>query len=260
MSEQQGQEQQQDGQGTYVYGVVRAGTSLDELAEEEGMPPVALLEAGDLAAIVGDAPPDDQTATRDAVMAHSKVLAAAVRNAGVVPMRFGIVFPSDEAVRDELLEGRKDELISRLDKVDDKVQMTLKVYFREDAFLRELVESNPEIARLRKATRQGSEEQTYNDRVRLGELINNGLEQRREQLANELMETMKPHAVTSVTEGLEKDLMVLNAPFLVEQSRVSEFDSAVEDIAGDETELLHFKLLGPMPAYHFIDTEEPAWA
>ena len=41
---------------------------------------------------------------------HSDVIAAAFRNGAVVPLRFGTVFPSPEAVVDELLEPRRAEL------------------------------------------------------------------------------------------------------------------------------------------------------
>jgi Gas vesicle synthesis protein GvpL/GvpF len=54
--------------------------------------------------------------------------------------------------------------------------------------------------------------------------------------------------------------MVLNAPCLVERKRREEFEGKVEEVAEELSERMHFRLLGPMPAYHFIDLEEPAWA
>ena len=251
----------EDRQGTYVYGVTRAGTTLDALEDAKTeVPEVSLLEVGDLAAIVSDAPADDEGATRDAVLAHAQVLAAAVKNAAVVPMRFGIVFPNDEAVQKELLEERRDELTELLDKFDSVVEMLLKVYYREDAILRQLVEGDPEIARLREAIRQGPEEATYNERVRLGELVNAAIERRREEDASELMDRLKPLVADSAIEEVEKEFMVLNAPFLVERDRLEEFEGTLESVAEDRLKLMSFKLLGPMPAYHFIDLEEAAWA
>jgi hypothetical protein len=47
--------------------------------------------------------------------------------------------------------------------------------------------------------------------------------------------------------------------FLLQRDRLEEFDSTVEEIARPNVELMRFRLLGPMPAYNFIDLKEPAW-
>jgi hypothetical protein len=247
-------------EGIYAYGVVRSDVTLDALDREEGLPDVWLIEAGDLAAIASDLPADEEAATRDHVLAHARVLAAAVQSTPVVPLRFGMVFPSDEAIRDDLLEPRHDELVELLDRFDGKVQVTVKAYYDESAVLREIVDSEPEIGRLRDAIRGRSEEETYDARVRMGELVNAAVEQRRERDAAELMEQFKPLVVASAMEPPEKELMVLNAPLLVEQRRVRELDEAIDEAAQARSDLMQFKVVGPMPAYHFIDLEEPAWA
>ena len=52
--------------GTYVYGVVRAGTSLDPVEQADGdLAPVRLVEVDDLAALVSDSP---ERATRELVL------------------------------------------------------------------------------------------------------------------------------------------------------------------------------------------------
>jgi hypothetical protein len=54
--------------------------------------------------------------------------------------------------------------------------------------------------------------------------------------------------------------MVAHAVFLLQRDRMQEFDDTLEEIARDRAELMRFRLLGPMPAYNFIDFKEPAWA
>jgi Gas vesicle synthesis protein GvpL/GvpF len=248
-------------EGIYAYGVVRAGVTLNALEREgEGLPDVWLIEAGELAALASDLPDEEQAATRDHVLAHSRVLAAAAEDTAVVPLRFGMIFPSDEAIRDDLLEGRREELVQLLDKFADLVQMTLKVEYDEPAVLREIMAEVPEIAQLREEIGDRSEEESYDARVKLGELVNAAIEQRRERDSAELLEQLKSAAVAVAPQPPEKELMLLNAPFLVERRRARDFEEAVEEAAQPRAELMHFKLLGPTPAYHFIDLEEPAWA
>ena len=248
-------------QNVWVYGVVPADASLEELERRaDRLPDVSLVEAGDLAAIVGDVPEEDAKATRDQALAHARVLEAAVVDAPVVPFRFGVVVPGDDEVGSELIEPRRDELKQLLDRVEGRVQMTLKVYYDEDAVLRETVEQVPEIKELRKKMSEGPEEATRDVRVRIGELVNNALEERRQRDTAEILEQLKPVSIAAVSEGLEKEFMVLNAPFLVERERRQEFEDAVEEAAQEREKLMRFRLLGPMPAYNFIDVEEPAWA
>jgi hypothetical protein len=247
-------------QDVWVYGVVPAGASLEELERREGLPDVWVVEAGDVAAIVGDAPQDDEKATRNQALAHARVLEAAVVDAPVVPFRFGIMVPGDQQVGTDLLDAHHDDLAEHLKTVDDHVQMTLKVYYHEDEVLREIVEREPEVAKLREAMREGSEEATRDVRARLGELVSNAVEQRRQRDSADILERLKPVAQSAVVEGLEREFMVLNVPFLVARDRQEEFEDAVEEVAQERQERMRFRLLGPMPVYNFIDVEEPAWA
>jgi Gas vesicle synthesis protein GvpL/GvpF len=249
-------------QDVWVYGVVPAGSSLATLdSRSDKLPDVWLVEVGDLAAIVSDVPGDDAKATRDQALAHARVLEAAVEDAPVVPLKFGTVCPGDEQVGKGLLEERHDELAEVLKRVEGHVQMTLKVTYDEQAVLREIVDSEPEIGRLREATSGSQEEDaSYNDRVRLGELVNTALEQRRERDSADILEALKSVAASAVVEPLEQEFMVLNAPFLVERKRTEEFEAAVDEVAEARSERMHFRLLGPMPAYHFLEAEQPAWA
>jgi hypothetical protein len=246
-------------QDVWVYGIVPAGASLDEVERREGLPEVWVEETGDLGAIVGDVPEEDEKGTRNQALAHARVLEAAVADAPVVPFRFGVIVPADDQVGEGLLEDHHDELAEHLEKIDDRLQMTLKVYYHEDAVLREIVENEPEIARLREQMREGSEEATRDVRVRLGELINNALEQRRQRDAPDIVERLKPVSLGAVDAGLEREFMVLNVPFLVERERQQEFEETVEEVAQEREERMRFRLLGPMPPYNFLDGGEPTW-
>jgi hypothetical protein len=237
----------------WVYGVVPAGVSLNEVERRgEGLPDVWVVEAGDLGAIVGNAPENDEKETRNQALAHARVLEAAVVDAPVIPFRFGVVVPGDDEVGSDLLEANHDDLAQHLQKIDDHLQMTLKVYYHEDAVLREIIEKEPEIAELRDQMREGSEEATRDVRARLGELIYNAVEQRRQRDAPEIVKLLDSVSLRAVDEALEREFMVLNVPFLIERERQQEFESAVEEVAQDRQERMRFRLLGPMPPYNFI--------
>jgi hypothetical protein len=247
-------------ENTWVFGVVPAGARLEELERRKDRlaADVRVVEAGDLAAIVGPAPDEeDPKAIRDQALLHARVLEAAIVDAPVVPFRFGTVNGSAEH---DLLEPFHDELTQLLESVKDHVQMTLKANYRDDVVLREIVESYPEIAQLREQTRDGDEYAAREARVRLGELVSMALEQVRQRDTAAILERLNPLAVASVVGPLESEFMALDAAFLVERGRMRKFEEAAAAVAAEQAERMHCTLLGPMPAYDFISGGQPAWA
>jgi hypothetical protein len=242
--------------GTYVYGIVRAGAALKSLHDAEELPDVRLIESGDIAALVSAGP---ERAAREVVLGHGRVLEAALDGSPVVPLQFGMVLTDDDAVRNEILEGHHDELAELLDRLEGRVQMTLKVYYHEDAIVADVLTSDPKLVELREAIQGRSEDETRNQRIKLGEGINAAMDQRRQQDGQEILDRLKPLADAVALEPPEDELMVAHVAFLLQRDRLEEFDAAVEEIARPQVELMRFRLLGPMPAYNFIDLKEPAW-
>lgn len=246
-------------QNMWIYGVVPAGASLKELERRRGLPEVWIVESEDLGAIVGNAPEESARGTRDQALAHARVLEAAVVDAPVVPFRFGTeVEGDDEAVGAELLEPYHDELTQRLETVKDVVQLTLKVSYDEQAVLRYIIQREPELAQLQEQTRSGPKEATHAAQAQFGELLFKAVQVVREQDAAAILEQLKPVSVTATNEEIENDFMVLNVPFLVNRGRTDEFEDAVEQVADDHQDRMRFELLGPMPAYNFMDVGQPA--
>jgi hypothetical protein len=245
----------------WVYGVIPAGAKLEELKRRGDRLPanVRVVEFGDLAAIVGDAPGENAKAIRDQALAHARVLETAVLDAPVVPFRFGTVI-EDGSVDTELLEARHDELAQLLESVKDYVQLTLKATYHENVVMREIVESNPMIAQLREQTREGDEFATHGKRVRLGELVGMALEQLRQCDGGMILDRLRPVSASSIVAPLESEFMVVHAPFLVERRRMREFEEAAADVADEQAERMHVVLQGPMPAFDFIGGGQPAWA
>jgi hypothetical protein len=249
-----------DSTRTWVYGVVWAGASLDELERRrDELPEVWVVETGDLGAVVGVMPDQDEKGTRDRALAHAHVLEAAAADTSVVPFRFGTIAEGgDDVVASELLEARHDELVRVLESLDGKIQMALKVSYDEDALMREIVASEPEVAQLRDAVRERGPEASQDERVRLGELVGTAVEQRRARDSADIIDRLDPAALATTIGPLETEYMVLSAALLVARDRQSAFERAVEEVAEERKERMRFRLLGPMPAYDFIDTGAPA--
>lgn len=253
--------EEQTAEGRWIYGVVPAGSKLRHLRGGAQTPEAWIVESGKLGAIVGALPRNDARGTRDQALAHSRVLEAVAADAPVIPFRFGAIVPGgDEEVGHDLLDAYHDQLTPLLERLKGVVQMTLKVDYREDVLLGEILESEPEIAQLRDVTRRAPEPAARAERIRLGELINAAVELRRQRDAAEILQELGQMAASAAPDQLEREYMVLNEAFLIERERRDEFEDAVDAVAENRDHRMQFRLLGPMPAYNFIDLQQAAWA
>src|ERR1700754_2246563 len=165
---------------TYVYGLVGADAQLPE--NLTGLGPsgkVSTIVHRDVAAIVSDVPADRPLGTRDDLLAHEAVVDAVAASTAVLPMRFPAVI-EEEGVVEELLTPHHDHFVAALAELSGRVQYTLKGRYEQDVVLREVLEENPEVRELQDEVRDLPEDATYHQRLRLGELVVEALEERRD--------------------------------------------------------------------------------
>src|SRR4051794_27028678 len=155
----------------YVYGVIRAGEESSPNLVGINDEPVLPVSSEGLAALTSDVPDEFLEAGRDELLTHSRVLEQALETGTVLPMRFGVVLPDEQSVRDELLAPPSEELEAQLRALDGKVEINIKALHDEETILREVLAEIPEAAELRESILGKPEDATYYERIRLGELI-----------------------------------------------------------------------------------------
>lgn len=240
----------------YVYGIVPADTPVDALDEDTGMAGnVRLLGEGAVAAVVEPVDPERPLGRRRDLLAHSTVLNQLATRGPVLPMRFGSVLDSEEAVVAELLRPHQDHFAAMLEQVRDKVQFTLRVRYVLDSVLAEVVSENAEVARLREQTAGQPEEATHYERIRLGEIVAKEVDVRRRRDAAAILNGMAPHAervAEKETGGMDG---LLDASFLVPAARQAEFEQAAEALAEEWDGRARVSLIGPTALFDFVDEE-----
>jgi hypothetical protein len=251
----------------YVYGVIAAGAGWPAppgAADGVDDQPVELVERGELAALVSDAPRLPVKANRRNLMAHSRVLQGVIAERCVLPMRFGVVMPDRAAVEEELLAHNEEWLGAQLRVFETYVELDVQALCREEALLRAVVKERPQLAELREALRGRPGPATYYDRIRLGELVADAVAEKREQVAARVGDALSPRAAaTKRNEPLHEE-MLANLAFLVDRGRIREFDAAVEALGEELGEDLRLRYTGPLAPHNFVDleagTEAQAWA
>jgi hypothetical protein len=206
----------------YVYGVIPA-------ADARGWPgtdgidnpsaTVRTVEGGELAALVSALPSDRIPGRRDDLEAHRRVLSLANERGTTIPMRFDIVMDGEDLVREELLARHAPEFTDLLRKLDGHVQMTVRAFYAEEALVREMLESEPEIVRRSAAIQGLSELESRQERIELGRLVAERVTARREQDEQVLLDRLSSFAAEVRVDPPGSERVALNAHLLVRRDR-----------------------------------------
>ena len=233
--------------GLYIYGVVRSEELPAIAAEGVAGRPVELLERGPLAALVTRLPPGELRVKRKDLHRHLRVLEEVFEEATIVPCSFGTVLASEDDIEAELLAGRQDDLLAALDALDGRVQLNVKAVYDEDDLLREIVRSNPEVARLR------AQAAGYAEQVRLGEIVAGFVIERRDADVARLISELSRLADDVAVDDPAGEYVALKASFLVARENVKRFDAQLEQVARREHPVIRLEVIGPLPPTAFAE-------
>ncbi len=213
----------------------------------------------DLACVVSDSLDIKYATTRANMMAHEMVIEQVMKEYTVLPVRFGTVAGNGsnslvDDIQHKLLESRFNELLSLHGEMDNRVELGLKVLWRDEkAIYQEIVAEDGELRKLRDSIEGRSLEATHFTRIRLGEMVKRALDQKREKEAKMLLARLSPLADRVRENKIIMERMVLNAAFLVNKDRERECDEVVRGLDEELGERMMFKYTGPNPPFNFCE-------
>jgi Gas vesicle synthesis protein GvpL/GvpF len=237
--------------GYYVYGVVPvdgdARLSLQGIDEAA----VELVAYRDVAAATSVMALDRPPGRRAELMAHTAVVDALAAAGPVLPVTFGSVLESRDSVVQDLLAPEHDQFVDLLANLRGCRQLNLRATYVEEQVLGEIVRSHPEIARLRRRTRDLPDGALHPDLVRLGELVSRALEDARAEDAQVVIEAVSDLVLDQAPRPGGGPDHLLELALLVEDERVAELEEALELLAEAIHERIRLRLTGPMAPYDF---------
>lgn len=245
--------------GVYLYCIGRADDLTSEQVSALDATPVdgdsarlRTVQHGDLAAIVSDTTVERFELERDRLMAHHQVLEHAMTLGDILPVSYGMVASNDRDITERLLRDTADQLHANLEHVRGRVELSLRVMWNQDQLFQEIVDEVPEIRELRDRIAGVPEEQSYYERIRLGEMTSSILEQKNEIERQKMLDALEPLAADIRIGADSSESLLLNGSFLVDREREAEFDEAVQQIAEPRQDRMVFRYLGPLPPANFV--------
>jgi len=255
----------------YVYGVVPASINIANAPKGIERGQVSLIAGGDYAALATSVSADDYAPARvealtadvdwvsERAMAHDRVLTWASDNSAVVPFPMWTLFRDAKAVKG-MLTKRQQELRETFTRLGKGREFIVRVYVQAGVLKENLDSHVAELRQLEEEAAKASPGQKY--------LLQRKIDERRRdagrdvagKAATEIFDALKDRSMETVREQpvnsgapREQGRAILNASFLVDPSRLVEFQRALTDMVDKYEESgFKFDFTGPWPPYHFV--------
>ncbi|MEU4336788.1 GvpL/GvpF family gas vesicle protein [Micromonospora lupini] len=248
-----------DETGLFIYGLVPADVEATPDAAGVGDPPgeVTVVRHGDLAALVSEVPLEAPLGRAADLRAYQELLDGTAVVAPVLPVRFGTVVTGPDAVLD-LLRPHHDRFAAALAEFEGRVQYVVQGRFDEQALLRAVLDESPAAAGLADQVRGRAEAASREPRIRLGELISQAVELRREAENRRLLDVTAEYVVATQLRPPTHEMDAAHVALLVDTDREDALVDVLETYAQDRRGLLRLRLLGPLAPYDFVDEHQLA--
>jgi hypothetical protein len=266
-----------ESEGVYVYCFARAGAAIpDGGAESADGPAVAAIEVGRVTAVFSRVSLDDFSAQSPSPRSedpewvvsracrHERIVEQVMRSGPVVPVKFGTVFSSEQALR-LAVEQMGGGIAHVLDRLADKEEWAAKVFI-DAAKAREWLLATDPVLAARRRDLPGSPGRRYLQAKRVDAEVDAVLRHWRASVAEEIQGELRCAAMAVFplklqpknVSGRSTD-MALNLAMLVKHDQVAALEARVRGLSGVYAGRgITLEVTGPWPPYHFCPPPEPS--
>ncbi|MBM4371863.1 MAG: GvpL/GvpF family gas vesicle protein [Deltaproteobacteria bacterium] len=243
-----------------LHGIVDTAADLEEcpgVVGLDGTSPDGIVAYRGIGCVVGAHPGTElRSLPRETLIRylfrHQQVVERVMQRHTVLPVKFGSTVDSREDARALLVQAHRD-LTEALALMRDKVEVEVVATWDVERTLEE-VGREEGVIQAREAIVAGGNS-TLEDKVRLGQVVKERLDRRRNAHRERMLDVLQPLAVGAAPNALIAEDMVVNVAFLVERARVSQFDDGVRELDSLFGNRITFRVIGPLPPYSFSTVE-----
>jgi len=229
----------------YLYALVDHAGGLTGQTGIEGSPVFAVTH-GRVSALLGPLKSTRLRPERRNVMAHQKVLASVNDGRAILPMRFGLVVSSEDEVA-SLLEQHQDNLVEQLQRVRGRIELGLRICWKEDQVFANLMSIYPALEEARRSapkTREGL--------IDIGQRVATALTTQRNSIEAQTHAALTDCVGEFAFNAPKSDAQLLNAACLVDRANVPQFESAVNALGATLDDRYTIDFNGPWAPHNFI--------
>jgi len=153
------------------------------------------------------------------------------------------------------LQARYQEFVDLLAEMDGKMELGVRARWIDlSAIFSEVVEENKAIKAIKEALlHEKNEQKKYAGKIKIGQLVQNALEEKKKREANELLESLKPLSLDCKENRIYGDMNLVSAAFLITREQESAFDLKMQELEKTYAGRKQLKYIGPVVPYNFVE-------
>jgi len=247
--------------GLFVYGFIRAteskgmGTPGVEHAGIKSDVRVVALPEYNVGAVVSDASVREKVMpTRKNLDTHSRVIRSFVEAGSIIPMSFGQIV-KNQAGLEKFLKANHKSISRELDRLDGKVEMSLKVRWDVENIFEYFVQEDRELAEARDRIFMKSGQPTQAEKMELGRLFEERLLDARNKYTEKVLARVQSTTKDVKVNAPRGEKTVMDLVLLVDRQKVSQFEERVNEVAESFPNQYTFDFNGPWAPFSFVELE-----
>jgi len=241
-------------EGKYIYCIIGSGkpqsfglSGIGERGDE-----VHTISYNNIAAVVSNSPIKKYSVSSDNTMAHERAIERVMEEHTVLPVRFVTIAESEEKVK-RILEKEHDKFKELLLEMKGKKEVGIKAIFKKEIVYKEILEEHEGIRKLKEMITSKPPQKTHYQRMEIGKMVEIALDKEKEKHKNAILNVLEPLSEEVKTNSVYGERMIINAAFLIKNTKEPEFDQNVQELDAKYGEKIKFKYVGPIPPYNFVN-------
>jgi hypothetical protein len=240
-------------EGKYIYCIIaaRAPKTFDHLGIGDKGDELHTICFNDIAAVVSNSPIIKYAVSRENTVAHERAIEEVMKTNTVLPVRFATIADDEEKVK-KILKKQYERFKDLLDSMKGKKELGLKAIFKENVIYKDLLEKYKDIKIMKEKISSLPQEKTYFQRIEIGRMVETALIKEKDTYERSVFDTLSPLAVQTKTNSTYSELMIVNAAFLVEAYKETEFDQKVQELDEKYGSKIRFRYVWT-PPFNFVN-------
>lgn len=208
----------------------------------------------DISAVVSAIPFKQMESNLNDILAHQRVVEAAREIGTVLPVRFGVILKDGEGIKKLLAASYKD-YSGKIAQLRGKDEIGIKVLLEKTALkkIEALAQDqSDEIKKIKQEISDAKPGASYFMKLKLQDAVKNETLRKLDQMVGEINRALAEVAEDKRTLKNDVEQIVLNAAYLVDRKKTSDFDGRVQELRGRyESEGMTLHKSGPWAPYSF---------
>ena len=207
----------------------------------------------DISAVVSNIPFKEMQPDVENLTAHQRVIEESRSLGTTLPVRFGIMFKTDDGVKKMLAKSYAD-LKSKVIKLKDKDEFGVKIIIDKSDLkkISSIQYDSLEVEKIKKEISMSGEGTSYFLKMKMDEAIKNQTHRKIDQISGQIHSELTKASEDGCLLKADFDQIVLNASYLVDRDQITKFHQKLDKLKKKyENVGFIFHLSGPWAPYSF---------